>query len=60
MDRDILNVMARAIVHANAKFGASGGMPTWDEMTQINEDGDRLASVVLDALRTAGYVVTKN
>jgi len=29
-------------------------------MSQINEDGDRLASVVLDALRTAGFVVTKN
>ena len=60
IDQDVLNVMARAIVHANTEFSGSGRMPTWDEMTRINDDGDRLASVVLDALRAAGYVVAKS
>ena len=58
LDQDVLNVMARAIVHANTELG--GREPTWDELVQINEQGDRLASAVLGALRAAGYVVAKN
>jgi hypothetical protein len=59
IDQEVLNVMARAIVHANTAFGAAGREPGWDELLQINEQGDRLASAGLDALRTAGYVVAK-
>ena len=60
IEQEVLNIMARAIVHANTEFGGSSHMPTWDEMTRINDEGDRLASVVLDALHAAGYVVAKN
>jgi hypothetical protein len=60
IDQEVLSVMAGAIVHANTEFRASGREPTWDEIVQINEQGDRLAGAVLAALRAAGYVVARN
>jgi hypothetical protein len=58
-DHEALNVIARAVVHANAAFCANDRAPTRDEIAQIKEEGDRVATAILARLREAGYVVAK-
>jgi hypothetical protein len=59
-DQEALNVIARAVVHANAEFRAAGQAAACDEILQINDEGDRVATAILAGLREAGYVVAKS